>query len=407
MNVLCIVQRPRSRFCALPRSRASIARAPPRGRGTRAAARRRPPTRSEKRRPRPRETTTLCTSLLPNLPAEGAGRAAVQRHDAVDPLVPAWDALLGRDPDAACFSGPRWISLYRRFFPTGSLRILATRDAAGELTGVAPLLDRGDALELVGHDDICDYHDLVGPAERRAELVAVVLDELLGGPWDSLRLGGLPADSPTRPLTAELARRRGLRVLDEPIAVAPRVALPADVDSYYAMLSKKDRHELRRKMRRLASAGDYRWGAVPPDALAERDVDDFLRLHRLAPAKSVFMTAEMERYFRALIAAFQPDDLARLYFLEVGGARVSTLLLFDHGGDYLLYNSGYDPSYQHLSVGLLLKALTLQEAIERGRRAFDFLRGAEPYKYDLGGVDRVVHRLTIARPPSGGDRAGR
>jgi CelD/BcsL family acetyltransferase involved in cellulose biosynthesis len=30
-----------------------------------------------------------------------------------------------------------------------------------------------------------------------------------------------------------------------------------------------------------------------------------------------------------------------------------------------------------------------------GAREYDFLRGTERYKYDLGGVDRVVYRVTV------------
>jgi CelD/BcsL family acetyltransferase involved in cellulose biosynthesis len=50
-----------------------------------------------------------------------------------------------------------------------------------------------------------------------------------------------------------------------------------------------------------------------------------------------------------------------------------------------------------LSVGLLNKALCIREAIEEGRRAFDFLRGSERYKYDLGGTDRLLYRIAVRR----------
>jgi CelD/BcsL family acetyltransferase involved in cellulose biosynthesis len=43
------------------------------------------------------------------------------------------------------------------------------------------------------------------------------------------------------------------------------------------------------------------------------------------------------------------------------------------------------------------KALLLQDAIENGRTAVDFMRGDESYKYDLGGRDRKVHRLVLTR----------
>jgi hypothetical protein len=43
-------------------------------------------------------------------------------------------------------------------------------------------------------------------------------------------------------------------------------------------------------------------------------------------------------------------------------------------------------------------AYLIQHAIEEQKQEiFDFLRGAEPYKYNLGGTDTHVHRLTITR----------
>ncbi|MEE8347693.1 MAG: GNAT family N-acetyltransferase, partial [Dehalococcoidia bacterium] len=66
-------------------------------------------------------------------------------------------------------------------------------------------------------------------------------------------------------------------------------------------------------------------------------------------------------------------------------------------GEALLYNSGYNPDYAYLSVGLLSKALALRKAIEEGRSRFDFLRGPEPYKYDLVARDVAVYRCTVRR----------
>ena len=43
----------------------------------------------------------------------------------------------------------------------------------------------------------------------------------------------------------------------------------------------------------------------------------------------------------------------------------------------LLYNSGYDPEFSYYSVGLLLDALCLREAIEQKLRYFDFCSLAE------------------------------
>ena len=48
-------------------------------------------------------------------------------------------------------------------------------------------------------------------------------------------------------------------------------------------------------------------------------------------------------------------------------------------------------------MGLLLHSLCLRDALERGYRYFDFLRGNEPYKYRLGGADHQLYRITLSR----------
>jgi CelD/BcsL family acetyltransferase involved in cellulose biosynthesis len=76
---------------------------------------------------------------------------------------------------------------------------------------------------------------------------------------------------------------------------------------------------------------------------------------------------------------------------------VAALLAFLSGDELLLYNSGYDPEYAHASVGLVSKAMAMQRGVAEGLSVFDFLRGAEPYKYDLGGQDRIVRQIWVRR----------
>jgi CelD/BcsL family acetyltransferase involved in cellulose biosynthesis len=100
---------------------------------------------------------------------------------------------------------------------------------------------------------------------------------------------------------------------------------------------------------------------------------------------------------RRMVAAMAAEDRIELVFLTLGGVRTAAVLCFREPEETLLYNSGYDPAYAYLSVGLLSKALALRKAIEEGKKRFDFLRGPEPYKYDLGARDLAVYRCTVRR----------
>ena len=67
-----------------------------------------------------------------------------------------------------------------------------------------------------------------------------------------------------------------------------------------------DRHELRRKFRRLESAGDVRFVTCTDHATLQHDISDFLTLHRESrDDKAAFMNDHMEAFFRATFDAWK------------------------------------------------------------------------------------------------------
>lgn len=318
-----------------------------------------------------------------------------------------WCRLLGASGRRSPFLHPAWHAVWSQSFPAaeGERFLLTVRDGA-HLRFVVPLERRGAHLALAGDHQVCDYMDIIATPEADGAAWSRLLDELAALPWQELVLWGLPEDSPTRQIVPWLAAARGWSVEDALEAVCPRVALPNSWDDYLATLSKKDRHELRRKLRRFQEAGSTLRVATltRPDAV-RANLDDFIRLHTASRQdKREFMTPQMEAFFRAMAVALAAHGLVRLSFVELDGARVAGLLAFDAGDALLLYNSGYDPALAHASVGIVSKALLLREAIAEGKRWFDFLRGAEPYKYDLGGKDYEVHTLTVRRAVTAGEQ---
>ena len=107
------------------------------------------------------------------------------------------------------------------------------------------------------------------------------------------------------------------------------------------------------------------------------------------------MTARMESFFRSLAETMAEAKLLRFGILEISGKPVAAVMCFDYNNKVYLYNSGYDPEYGYLSVGLLSKLLSIKDSIERGRRRYDFLKGPEEYKYRLGGKEIPISSCRI------------
>jgi CelD/BcsL family acetyltransferase involved in cellulose biosynthesis len=321
----------------------------------------------------------------------------VARQELAD-LREEWLLLLNGGRAAKVFQHPVWQQIWLEEF--GGDRqplLLSVRDGA-RLLAVVPLLREGTRLSLIGDHNICDYMDFVMAPGEEKESLSALLDALQGEDWTELELRGLAAGSPTLALLPSLARDRALEVCVEREAVCPQLDLPSTWDDYLAQLGKKNRHELKRKIRRLYStAVSVGLFALRTPAEVGEGMDTFLQLMTLKSDKAQFMTPQMERFFRRAAVALAEEGLVALYMLEMDGRRVASALCFEDENEVLLYNSGYDPELSYLSIGLISKALVLRSAIEEGRRHLDFLRGNEPYKYDLGGRDVEVHRCLIRR----------
>jgi CelD/BcsL family acetyltransferase involved in cellulose biosynthesis len=311
-----------------------------------------------------------------------------------DALAPEWSNLLARCGCDTIFLTADWQRIWWTHVGEGELALIQVR-AGDELVGIAPLVRADGVWGFAGGVEVADFLDVIALEAHRVDVADAVL-EFLWRQGGRVELRNLRPDSLGATLLPGLAERRGLVPTLEREDVSPKVDLPVDWEAYLQQLSKKDRHELRRKLRRLMSAGDVRYFVASDAATRAADVEDFLRLHRhSADEKAAFMTQRMATFFRALVDEFVPRGWLRLYFLEIDGVRAAAVILFDYGGDFLLYNSGYDPAFAHLSAGLLLKAFCLRDAIAERRRIFDFLQGDEPYKYDLGAIDVPILRLRL------------
>ena len=264
-------------------------------------------------------------------------------------------------PWAHCFAGPLRLGLWR----------------GGE--GLALFHEHPGGWELLGGEEVADRLDLLG---QGAEC------------FDSLRCEvarhGQPLKLPNLgPDAWALEARRPDDVL-EVTDQAPFLPLGDSFDQYLAGLSKKQRHELLRKRRRaerLASTGL---------SLTEglQDLDVFLDLHRRSsPLKADFMQGKMEVFFRSLALSLERHGMLWLVTLWDGPRALASMFHIRFAGVVHLYNSGYLPEASELSPGLVLLSHCIERAHQDGLHEYDFLRGTERYKYDLGGRDRPVFRL--------------
>jgi CelD/BcsL family acetyltransferase involved in cellulose biosynthesis len=321
----------------------------------------------------------------------------VSRED-IDALEPEWREILPRCSYAPVFLSPTWLrTWWNEFGGDRELVLLSVRDDQ-RLVGVVPLMRDGARLSFAGDTEVCDYMDFPCTSGRETEVLSALFRSLGEEPWDELSLWAMREDSPALTALPSIAAEHGLSFAREAEDVCPQIDLSPDFETYVSSLDKKDRHELRRKLRKLPQAGDVELEVLESPADIEPAFEDFLWMLRESRSdKAAFMTPQMESFFRRLVLNLAGESLVEMVFLKLGGKRTAAVVCFRGEGETLLYNSGYDPAYSGYSVGLLSKALALQRAIEAGQKRFDFLRGHERYKYELGARDLTVYRATVTR----------
>jgi CelD/BcsL family acetyltransferase involved in cellulose biosynthesis len=149
-------------------------------------------------------------------------------------------------------------------------------------------------------------------------------------------------------------------------------------------------------MRRLGESGEVNYRIIENSGVDSAAVDLFLELFgKSKKEKEDFMDTKRESFFRSLAKGMAQARLLRFGILEIDAKPVAAIMCFDYNDKVYLYNSGFDPQYGPLSVGLISKILCIKDSIERGRKKFDFLKGAEVYKYRLGGEEIALHGCRI------------
>ena len=331
--------------------------------------------------------------------------------DIFERLAPEWNAVLHASAADTPFLTLEWQKTWWECLCEGELQLVTVRNN-GALLGIAPLfvLSRPDeagqpqrVLRLIGSVDASDYLDLIAVRGREREVFSAMLDALAPlATWDALDLYNVPEASPTRVLLPELVAARGWQLTDEKQVVCPIVQLPETFDAYVQSLDKKERHELRRKLRRGEATEGVAWYAITradqTHSLDESAAAFITLMTKSRSDKSEFMTDQMQRFFQQMIHAAQAGGFLHLAFLEVNGVKAAAYLSFDYNQRRLVFNSGLETEgFQALSAGIVLVARIIEEAIQRGYREFDFLRGDEEYKYRLGAKDTWIYHVKVQR----------
>ena len=292
---------------------------------------------------------------------------------------------------------PPWLNAWWRIFGAeDTLRLCSVRDG-DEIIGLAPLRSVGATARFIGSVDVCDYQDFILAPGREKDFFRTLMADLRQQGIQELNLELVHPASSVLTHFAAMAGDLHCRLESQDVDVALEIDLPQTWEEYLLLLNGKQRHEVRRKLRRLSEAGRIDFKSVDEAEDVQAGMNYFLDLFKLnRPDKFAFMTDRMEAFFRCLSEEMAGCGILKLFLLEVDGTRTAAAMCFDYVGTRYLYNNGYDDRYSQMSVGILSKVLSIQDGIRAGLRKYNLLKGAEVYKHRLGAEPVSLYRCRIS-----------
>tara|TARA_Y100000590_G_scaffold458787_1_gene614302 strand:+ start:4634 stop:5488 length:855 start_codon:yes stop_codon:yes gene_type:complete len=266
------------------------------------------------------------------------------------------------------------------------------------LLGIAPIMKTEGMISFLGSTDLWDMHDFIIENGKEQQFFEAFVQYLNTQNWSQLCLESLIAGSPTLEYLIPELRKIGLNPELLPEDQLMGVQLPGEWEEYLSNLTKKDRHELRRKLRKLERESDYEITQFtkPDDVYSNMDI--FLDLmSQSREEKSDFLTPSRGEFFKQMAHSIAAENMLKLFFLSVDNVKIAATFCFDYNNTLYLYNSGHNLEYASLGTGFLLKALCLKMAIAEGKDYYDLLRGSEGYKQHLGATEQILYKLSVTK----------
>lgn len=320
-----------------------------------------------------------------------------------------WDALLVKSETDFPFLKFGYLSSWWEFkgggeWPLDSDLHLFAGYQDGSLAAIAPLFSPSNTDEkkllLLGSIEISDYLDLICSHQNKKEFLSLLLN-FIHSEMNEIRqidLVNIPEKSTTIEFLKVISGEKGWVSDVQPAYHTPVIHLAQDWETYLAGIDKKQRHEIRRKLRRADENSDtVKWYIANNRDTLDSEIEAFFTLMEMDADKKKFLTPQMRAQMSDVIHWAFDEGYLQLSFMQIDGKNASAYLSFDYGQHLLVYNSGFDYSFSEYSPGWVLLSYLIQHAINTGKSYFDFMRGDETYKYRFGAQDGLVMRAVLNR----------
>jgi CelD/BcsL family acetyltransferase involved in cellulose biosynthesis len=309
-------------------------------------------------------------------------------------LRESWNRTLDSSSADSMFLTWEWLyTWWRHWARDAALRILVFRSGR-DIVGIAPFMLGARRLprmfglrqlEFIGNGTVgSDYLDVIG-AQGYEQSISDELAGYLAGRRQPLRLAQALQQHSLISGVARTLKDSHWNVSFLGQSICPYIRLSGlSWDRYLETLGPQHRYNFRRRLRNL----DRRFAVELRVAGSHEDAAEFLSslitLHKMRWAlrrSEAFQDDRFCGFHREFSALALNRGWLRLFVLSLDGAPAAALYAFHYKGAFSFYQSGFDPRYEHESVGLVLMGLSIKHAIESDANEYDMLHGDEHYKF--------------------------
>ena len=332
-------------------------------------------------------------------------------------LKELWQPLLNRSRPNHVFMTWEWFFAWSQHFMQGrELFILVVQDK-GEILGILPFMlfiqsketFKIRYLHFIGfrfEQAWNDWIDII--ADRKLEVLRAALEYLKTNQhlWDYLDLWQIPEDSDTTAILADLAPRAGFTFKKEPFATCPYLPTTSSWEMYYnASPLKKVRADIERQIRRLNNKGDLKVQWIETSNL-ETDLESLFDLYERrwnALNQRAMFSQEVYRSFYRTLSKVFPTEILDCSFLKLDGKVIAAHFGFRYNHKLYFCTPTFDPDYAEFGPGKILLRYLIENCFtDPNIHEFDFLAGAEAYKFQWATGERHSCRLLITNAYSAG-----
>lgn len=320
-------------------------------------------------------------------------------------LAPSWDRLLARSAADTIFLTQDWLSSWLEEFSAQNRTLFVIAVLRGdELIGAAPWMLRSVSaagrrtrqIESMGLPESgADYLDIISLRGWEGTVARAIYDFLFQGStntWDTACLRDIPADSLTLMHFLEHVRRDGKYVSITEGSYCPGMRLPQTSEDLFSGLTPNRRQQWRRHLRLLEKQGEVAF-ASSFGADAGKAAATFFSLYR-----KNYALHGLERFLGRFSRTERGASSIQVDLLTVKQVPVAGLYHLAHHDTQHMYLMAVDKTVnQKVSLGNILLGFALQEAISQGRKAYDFLKGTEEYKFHWSDGGRRALDLFFCR----------